>query len=98
MFKKLNTIILRIGFFYGALNQEHCGCGMVIVINKDHFLYIYLGGGMGLNTKSKLLILYGLLLIASYIGVTYINIFGDSKIIIDWLNGFTNMQMILLKH
>ena len=53
---------------------------------------------MGLNTKSKLLILYGLLLIASYIGVTYINIFGDSKIIIDWLNGFTNMQMILLKH
>ena len=75
--------------FYGALNQEHCGCGMVIVIEKDRFLYIF--GRLGPNTKAKLLSLYALLISASHIGVTDINIYGDSKIIIDWLNCFANV-------
>ena len=96
MFKKVNTIILRIGFFYGTSNEEHCGCGMVIVINKDHFLYIC--GGLGSNTKAELLSLYALLLIAFHIGPTNINIYGDSNIIIDWLNCFTNVHVIFLKH
>ena len=69
---------------------------MEIVINKDHFLYIC--GGLGSNTKDELLSTYVLLLIASHIGVTNINIYGDSNIIIDWLNCFTNVQVIFLKH
>ena len=92
MFKKVNTIILRIGFVYGTSNEEHCGCGMVIVINKDHFLYIC--GGLGSNTKAEILSLFGLLFIASHFGVSDISIFGDSKIIIDWLNGLSNLQVI----
>ena len=40
-------------------NHEHCGCGIVVIINKDHFIYIYLGGGLGTNTKAELLSLYG---------------------------------------
>ena len=86
-----------VGFFDGASNHDFCGCGIVLVLSKDHFLHICLGGGLGSNTKDELLSLYGIMFIASHLGVLDISIFGDSKIIIDWQNDLSNLRVISLK-
>ena len=69
---------------------------MVLVINKDHVFKLCMGGGLGSNTKYELLSLFGLLQLTSIIGISDINIDGDSKFIIDWLNGSTILQVLLL--
>ena len=71
---------------------------MVLVINKDHLFNLCLGGGLQSNTKDELLSLFGLLHFAPLNGISDISIFGDSKIIMGWLNGSTNLQVLLLKH
>ena len=87
LFKPTEVSNGAIGFFDGASKLYNYGCGFVLNLSKDHFLYFSFGGGLGTNTKVELLSLYGLLLIASLLGVLDIGIYGDSKIIIDWQNG-----------
>ena len=70
----------------------------MLVISKEHFLYICMGCGLGKNTRVELLSLFGLLHFASLIGILDINICGDSKVILDWLNGSSNLHVLLLKH
>ena len=87
-----------VGYFDGASNLNHCGCGMVLVLNKDHFFNLCMGGSLGSNTKAELLSLFGLLHFASLIVISDISVYGDSKVLIDWLNGSTNLHVLLLKH
>ena len=91
LFKPTEVSNGAIGFFDGASKLYNCGCGFVLNLSKDHFLYFSFGGGPGTNTKVELLGLYGLVNIASLIGVSDINIYGDSNIIIDWKNGISKL-------
>ena len=68
-----------VGYFDGASNHDICGCGIVLFLSKEHFLQIRLGGSLGSNTKDELLSLYGLLLIASHLGVSEISILVIQK-------------------
>ena len=45
-----------------------------------------------------ILSLFGLLQFASLIGISNITIFGDSKVLIEWLNDLSNIQVLLLNH
>ena len=98
LFKPAEVPNWAIGFFDGASKLYNCGCGFVLNLSKYHFLYFGFGGGPRTNTKAKLLSLYGLLFIASLIGVSDIGIYGDSKIIIDWHNGISKLQVLSLSH
>ena len=41
-----------VGFFDGASFNNLCGCGMVLILNKDHYFNLRMGGGIGCNTKA----------------------------------------------
>ena len=98
LFKPTEVSNGAIGFFDGASKLYNCGCGFVLNLRKDHLLYFSFGGGLGTNTKDELLSLFGLLLIDSLIEVSDISIYGDSKIIIDWQNGISKLQVLSLSH
>ena len=85
------------GYFDGASNNSSYGLGMVVNLNKDHYFSLSLGGGQGTNSKAELLSLYGLLQFAAYIGISDISICGDSKALIEWMNGNFNLQVFLIK-
>ena len=91
------TFFCAEGFFYGASSNFSYGYGMVLSLNKDHYFSLILGGGRGTNTKDELLSLWGLLQFSSLIGISYINIFGDSKVIIEWMIDKYNLQVLLIK-
>lgn len=53
------------GFFDGAKANNSRGCGMVVQINATSSFQIWMGAGIGTNTRAELLALWGLLLFAS---------------------------------
>lgn len=81
-------------FFYGAANQQGCGGGFILYINDHHNYKVKLGLGAGTNNYVELITLRHLLLhFALGHHCTSINIFGDSKIIINWFNGITDCHI-----
>eukprot|EP00253_Pinus_taeda_P027841 PITA_27841 len=73
-------------FFDGAANQQSCGGGIIIHKSNQHFYRIKAGLGTGSNNYAELITLRHLLHFALGHNITCINIFGDSKIIINWFN------------
>ena len=80
----------------GASTNNISGIGVHILINKDHYLYLKIGCGLGTNTRSKLLTLWVLLVFSKYIGLPYLNIRGDSFVIINWFNGKDTLSALEL--
>lgn len=73
-------------FFDGAANQQGCGGGIIIHKSDQHYYKIKAGLGMGTNNFAELITLIHLLHFALGHNISNINIFGDSKIIINWFN------------
>ena len=70
----------------------------VLYISSDHHFLIKLGCGFFTNSRSELLTLFGLLHVASVMGLPGISVFGDSMMVIDWVKGRTKLKVINLEH
>lgn len=76
-----------VGFFDRALKNTSCGAGMLLYIKSDHKILLKMGVATESNTKSELLSLWALLRFVLLRGLIRIQIYGDSKAIIDWFSG-----------
>ena len=83
-------------FFDGSSMNGLCGSGMMVKLNESHWFNLWMGGGHGNNTKAELLGLWGAMFFANKCGIDSLNIYGDSKIIIEWAKGNYNLQINLL--
>ena len=54
--------------------------------------------GPGTNTKLELLALWGLLYFSKTKNILPVKIFGDSKVIVDWVKGLHKLHIIQLNH
>ena len=59
-----------------------------------HVMNLRMGVDSGSNTFAELLILWGLLRFTKKRGLLQHNIFGDSKIVINWENGLNSLQSL----
>ena len=82
LYALVKTSKSTIGFFYGASSNKLGGCEMVLILSKVHFFMLIFVGGIGTITKDELLSLWGLLQFAVLICISYLCIFGDSKVTI----------------
>ena len=55
LYALVKTSLSADGFLDGASSNNLCGCGMILILNKDHYFSLKLGGGIGTNTKDELL-------------------------------------------
>jgi len=85
--------VIVVGYFDGAALLGQCGGGMCLNLNQSHSFHLWMGSGTGTNTRAKLLALWGLLRFATNIGIVSIQVFGDSKVIVDWGTGCLEMQV-----
>lgn len=76
-------------FFYGAANQQGCGGGFTLYISEQHFYSVKMGLGFGTNNFAELMTLCHLLHFSLGHQCINLNVFGDSKNIINWFNGIT---------
>lgn len=83
------------GFFDGASpgHPPICGAGAILYLSKMHYYTIRYVPGMGSNNKAELTALCALLFHAEMIKLKKLQVFGDSQLVIDWINGKASFQV-----
>ena len=89
---------LSIGYFDGVEREGSCRASFILRVSGQEVIKGSMKAGYGSNTRVELVALWDLLLVAVKIGVMQIVIAGNSKIIIRWANGDSNLQALLLEH
>jgi hypothetical protein len=79
------------------LHGQLSGARGVIRINKHTVFKWTFNCGLGTNTRVELLGVWALLTLASRLHILDLQVFGNSRIIIDWLNKKGNLQVIKLE-
>ena len=74
-------------FFDCTANQWGCGGGFILYISDQHYFKIKMGLGARTNNFAELTTLRHLLHFSLGHHCINLNIFGDSKIIMNWFNG-----------
>ena len=86
------------GFFYGASAANIGGSGFMIYLNETHYFSFAMSCGRCTNTRAELLALWATLRVCWLMGLPIKLIYGDSSIIISWLNGFSALDVPALMH
>jgi ribonuclease HI len=83
-----------IAWFDGAaqLDGTLCGAGGYILINSHTSYKWTLNCGQGTNTKAELMGAWASLILAQRLNIEVLLLLGDSKVIIDWINGNADLQ------
>ena len=74
-----------------------CGGGMFLRINEDHNFKLWMSCGSGTNSRGELMALWKLLQFASLNGIVSLHVFGDSRVIINWSNDLSKLQVLSLE-
>ena len=84
-------------FFDGVDAASTRGAGACLWLNEQHRFSITLGCGPSTNIRAELLALWALLSFAKDNGLHYLYVFGDSSVIINWVNGESSLNMVNLE-
>jgi ribonuclease HI len=78
-----------VAFFDGAAQASGlcCGAGGTFQSSPERITKWTLCCGRGTNTKAELIGLWTTLLLASFWSLDHLQVIGDSKVTIDWING-----------
>ena len=82
--------------FNGASQNQKCGGGAIIYLSETSYLKIQMGLGNGTNNYVKVMNLKLLLCFSKEKGCTYLQLFGDSMIIVNWINKAQNYHIMFL--
>jgi ribonuclease HI len=74
-----------------------CGVGIVLKMSSDHLFKIHLVVGTCSNIKAELLGLWGLLHFALRLHIHELMVVGDSKVILDWFDGKSHLNVLSLQ-
>jgi ribonuclease HI len=90
---------IPVGWFDRAAqpHNQQSGVGGVIRIKEHTVVKWTLNCGLGTNNRVELLGVWALLTLASRFHIMDLQVFGDSRIIIDWLNKKGNLHVITLE-
>ena len=73
-------------FFDGASQNLTCGGGATLYLNPNHYFKISMGLGFGTNNYVELMTLKLLLCFAIERNCKKLQVFGDSTVVINWIN------------
>jgi ribonuclease HI len=75
------------GFFDGASQNNRCGGGGILYFSESHYFTLTSGLGTGTNNYAELMSLKLLIAFALEKNCKMLIVFGDSKNVINWING-----------
>ena len=81
-----HTMLPR-AYFDGATQNNSCGCGVHIIMDEKLQYLISWNGGNDSNCKAEAMTLAGLLTFCLFFNIECVTIFGDSKVMVDYVLG-----------
>jgi len=91
-------LVFPCGFFDGASAGNIGGVGFLIYLNESHYFNFALGCGHSTNTRAELLALSATLRVCMLMGLPINLIYGDSSVVISWLNRLSALDVPALMH
>jgi ribonuclease HI len=85
--------------FFDSASQGHpprCNVGVVLHFSSSHYVRIKYSPSRGTNTRAEFIGLWTLLEFINKKGIKKVQIFGDSKLVVDWVNRKVSMDDIRL--
>ena len=82
----------------GATANSLGGARFSLYLNHDHFFFCIIGSGPSTNMRDELLSLLALLFIATSMGIPNLHVWGDSYVIINWMNSKATPTPLNLEH
>ena len=70
----------------------------MIYLSETHYYIFSVGCGLSSNTRAELLDFWSILRVSLLMGIPIQRIFGDSMVIISWVNGLSTLEIASLKH
>jgi len=98
MITPFNPIYRLAGYFDGAAANGKGGCGFILYISKEHFFRGCTGLLHSSNNLAELTAVWSLLFWARHRQIKDIRIFGDSQLVIKWLQGKSAIKAFNLAH
>lgn len=74
---------IPLAYFDGMAQHGYFACGVYIIPMEGQQIEIYWNGGVGSNNNVEVMELVGLLSFCDFLNIQELQIFGDSKVIID---------------
>ena len=87
-----------LAFFDGASNNGVYGGGIALYSLDFHFVLLKLGHGKGTNQRVELITLWGRMKYIVQAYILQLQIFGDSRVIIGWIEDISKLQIAQLSH
>lgn len=67
------------GFFNGVEINNICGCGAYIVIKSGYYYHFRWSGGLGSNSRAKIMALWGVIYCVKCLSTEIVDIYRYSK-------------------
>eukprot|EP00253_Pinus_taeda_P024795 PITA_24795 len=80
-------------YFDGVEQLGSCGCGAIIMVNENIQFSAHRNGGKGTNSKAEAMALAGLLKLCIFLNIQDVLVFGDSKVMVDFVSGKNHIFM-----
>jgi ribonuclease HI len=80
-----------------AGDGKNSGVGGILSIAHNHFIKWTFNSGVGTNNRAELLGIWTTLLLAKFLNLQTLVIFGDSKLVINWCNGKGSLCSLALE-
>lgn len=93
----LSDLTYPMGFFDGAAQGQPRGVGCRILFSQQHSYNVWMGIEDSTNKFSELVVVWTCLFWANHKGIRDIQIFVDSRVVIDWLNLKLEIHSIYLQ-
>ena len=87
-----------VGYFDGAAKSNMGGAGFMIYLSETHYYCFSVSCGVCTNTRAELLALWSVIRVSHLMGLPIKVIFGDSLVVISWVNGTAALDVPTLKH
>lgn len=81
-----------VGFLDAASKEEECECVAYIVLNLGLSYHFCWSRGFGSNSRAELVALWGVLRCGSWLAIEEIDIYGDSRSVIEWAQGKSSFR------
>jgi len=88
----------HVGFFDRLSSLKVCGSGEVVYLPPRDFFHFCWFSREGSNTRENIIELWGALFCANWLTIEEISAFGDSKVMIDWVNMRSSFESPVLKN